>query len=57
MQPRTSVPDIDEDAESAADALAMADIEAGRVVSGEAVKAWLRSWGRPDELPAPKIGD
>jgi len=25
-------------------------------VSGDAVHAWLRSWGSADELPPPKVG-
>ena len=55
MQPN---PLVDEDPEEvAADAEGLADIAAGRVVSGEAVKRWLRSWGSADELPAPKVGD
>jgi len=45
-----------EDAEAAADARAEADIAAGRVVSHEAMKRWLLSWGPPDELPTPKCG-
>ena len=52
--------DIDEDAaEAAADAEAeaIADLEAGRFVSWEAVKAWMLSWGTDHELPPPKIGD
>lgn len=28
--------------------------DAGRVVSHEDVASWVRSWGRPDELPMPK---
>jgi antitoxin component of MazEF toxin-antitoxin module len=31
----------------------LADIEAGRTVSGEAVANWLRSWGTEHELPPP----
>ncbi len=49
--------DIDVDAEAAADAEAEADLAAGRVVSHEAVKAWLLSWGTPSELPPPALGD
>jgi predicted transcriptional regulator len=29
------------------------DAEAGRVVAHEDVAAWVRSWGKPDELPMP----
>ena len=43
--------DIDVDAEAAADAEAEADLEAGRVVSHEAVKAWLLSWDRLGDYP------
>jgi len=48
--------EVDEESEAAADARAEADIIAGRVVSHEAMKAWLLSWGTPDELPLPEIG-
>ena len=36
---------------------AMADIEAGRFITHEAVVRWLKSWGRANELPPPKCGD
>jgi predicted transcriptional regulator len=29
------------------------DADAGRVVSHDDVAAWVRSWGKPDELPMP----
>ncbi len=48
---------IDDEAESAADARADADLAAGRVISHEAMKAWLLSWGTPDESPPPSVGD
>jgi len=35
---------------------AMDSVAQGRVVSGEAVHNWLRSWGSADELPPPKPG-
>jgi predicted transcriptional regulator len=35
---------------------AMESVAQGKVVSGEAVHAWLKSWGRADELPPPKLG-
>jgi len=35
---------------------AMESVAQGNVVSGEAVHAWLKSWGNADELPPPKIG-
>lgn len=33
---------------------AMESVAQGKAVSGEAVHAWLRSWGSADELPPPK---
>jgi predicted transcriptional regulator len=53
-QPTFDRSDADDEA---ADAEALADLEAGRTVSHAAVKAWLRSWGKPDELPPPAIPD
>ena len=35
---------------------AMESVAQGKVVSGEAVHSWLRSWGRADELPPPDVG-
>ncbi len=35
---------------------AIEDVAAGRVVDGEAVHRWMRSWGTADELPTPKPG-
>ena len=49
--------DLDLEAEAAADAEGLADIEAGRFVSWEAVKRWLLSWGTSEVLPTPRIGD
>ncbi|MEH2379929.1 MAG: CopG family ribbon-helix-helix protein [Nostoc sp.] len=34
---------------------AIADIEAGRVVSGEEVMKWLETWGTPSETKAPLL--
>jgi predicted transcriptional regulator len=45
--------EIDEDAETRAIAEAEADVAAGRLVPHEEVVKWLRSWGKPDELPCP----
>ena len=44
-------------AEAAADARAEADVAAGRLISHEAVTAWLASWGTDTPLPRPTIGD
>jgi predicted transcriptional regulator len=49
--------DHDETLESAVDAEGLADLQAGRVVSDDAMRAWLRSWGTPDELPPPNCDD
>jgi predicted transcriptional regulator len=48
--------DPDEAAEAEADARARADFDAGRTISHQAMKAWLLSWGTPDELPPPPVG-
>lgn len=36
---------------------AMESVAQGKVVSGESVHTWLRSWGNSGELPPPKIGE
>jgi predicted transcriptional regulator len=41
----------------ASDQRALADFEAGRFVSHEAVKRWVASWGTDNPLPRPKCGD
>ncbi len=35
---------------------AIESVAQGKVVSGEAVNAWLESWGNPKELQPPKAG-
>jgi predicted transcriptional regulator len=50
---KTIFDEIDDDAEKRAIAEAEADVEAGRVVPHDQVVKWLRSWGKPDELPCP----
>ena len=47
----------DIEAEAVADAEAEADLVAGRVISHEAMRAWLLSWGAPDESLPPKVGE
>jgi predicted transcriptional regulator len=49
--------DVDETAERLADERAEADIKAGRVISHEAMKRWLLSWGTPDEMAPPECGE
>jgi predicted transcriptional regulator len=44
---------VDDQTEAAADAEGIADIAAGRVVPHNEVAAWLKTWGTPDEKPAP----
>ena len=54
MEPEPSLFDeIDNASEAAADAEGLADIEAGRTVPHAEVAAWLDTWGKPDEKPAP----
>jgi predicted transcriptional regulator len=54
MKPEPSLYDqADQAAEEAADAEALADITAGRVVPNDEVCNWLRTWGTPDEKPPP----
>ena len=48
--------ETDEALEARLDAEAEAAITAGRVVPHEKVVAWLKSWGKPDELPCPLPG-
>ncbi len=45
-------PDLDAEARDADEA--DADVDAGKVVAHEEVKAWLRTWGTPDAGPPPK---
>ena len=33
----------------------LADVEAGRVVDGDEVMAWIASWGTENELPCPTV--
>ena len=44
-------------AEAAADARADADVKAGRLISHDAVKRWIGSWGTDKPLQRPKAGD
>ncbi|MBS0211980.1 MAG: ribbon-helix-helix protein, CopG family [Proteobacteria bacterium] len=36
---------------------AMDSVASGKIVSSQAVHAWLASWGNPDELPPPAVGE
>ena len=49
--------EVDQAADEAADAEALADLEAGRTISWQAVERWLWSWGTDNKLPVPKVGD
>jgi hypothetical protein len=49
--------ELDEEAERLADERAEADVAAGRVISHEAMKRWLSSWGTDNPLPPPKCGE
>ncbi|HZZ32833.1 MAG TPA: CopG family transcriptional regulator [Phenylobacterium sp.] len=56
MKPGPSIFEEADAADAAADAEGLADLDAGRVVSHERMKAWLLSWGTPDESPPPSEG-
>lgn len=43
----------DPEAVAAMDAAAEADLREGRVMPHEQVRAWLETWGKPDEKPMP----
>jgi predicted transcriptional regulator len=45
------------EAEAKSEARAEADVRAGRVISHEAVRRWLSSWGGAKRLPRPRVGD
>ncbi|WP_304164924.1 antitoxin [Phenylobacterium aquaticum] len=54
MKPEPSLFDeIDAEADERAMLEGEADADAGRVVPHEEVAAWLKTWGTPDERPAP----
>jgi predicted transcriptional regulator len=48
---------IDAKAEAESHARGIADLDAGRTVTHEAVVKWLQSWGTGNRLPRPKVGD
>ncbi|MEI9991820.1 MAG: CopG family transcriptional regulator [Rhizomicrobium sp.] len=47
----------DDAAEEKALEAAEAQVAAGKFVSHDAVRRWLLSWGKPNELPPPKCGE
>ncbi|HEY0303003.1 MAG TPA: CopG family transcriptional regulator [Rhizomicrobium sp.] len=47
----------DDAAEEKALAAAEAEVDAGRFISHKAMRRWLLSWGKPNELPPPKCGE
>ncbi|HEX3919388.1 MAG TPA: CopG family transcriptional regulator [Caulobacteraceae bacterium] len=47
--------EIDEASNASADARAMADIAAGRVIPHERMVRWLRSWGTAGEIGPPGL--
>ena len=57
VEPVSIFDDIDDAAESAADARAEADVAAGRLISHDAVSRWLMSWGKSERLPRPQCGE
>jgi predicted transcriptional regulator len=58
MKPERALFDAsDAAAEAEADARAETDAHGGRVISHDAVKRWIASWGSDAPLPRPRIGD
>lgn len=61
IQPEDEEPgifDIPDDAADEASTLrGLADFEAGRTITHEAMKRWLLSWGTDNPLPPPKCGE
>ena len=61
MNKPTLEPTAFEPADDAAEARAIADAEAqvtaGKVISHESVRRWLKSWGQATELPPPERGE
>jgi len=53
MKPERAIFEDTQAAGAAADARALDDIEAGRVVDHADVAAWLEKWGTPEERPLP----
>jgi len=45
------------EAEARAEARAEQDISDGRVITHNAVRRWLKSWGSEKRLPRPHVGD
>ena len=45
------------EAEARSEARAQADVRAGRLISHQAVRRWLSSWGGAKRLPRPRVGD
>lgn len=45
------------EAEARSEARAEADVAAGRLVSHDAVRRWLSSWGSDKRLPRPRPGE
>ena len=53
--PETTLFDTsDDDAEARAVSDAEAQVAAGKIISHDAVRRWLKSWGKADELPPPQ---
>jgi len=50
-KPQPIFEDSDAD-DQAADAEGLADLDAGRIISHEDMKAWLATWGKPPETAA-----
>lgn len=47
----------DDAADEASTARGLADFEGGRVISHDAMKRWLLSWGTDNAVPPPECGE
>jgi predicted transcriptional regulator len=54
MKPEPSIFEEDEAEDARRYAIALEDIRLGRVIPHEEVRAWLETWGTPDEKPPPE---
>jgi predicted transcriptional regulator len=54
MDTEPSVFERDDAADARREADAQADIEAGRLIPNDEICAWLETWGKPDQKPAPE---
>lgn len=54
MNPEPPIFDDDDDADAAAYAEAIVELDAGLFIPHEEMVAWLKTWGKSDKKPAPE---